>query len=120
MVALETFSCLVLEIWFSEIYAKLARRSPAKANEFAYRLNERIWDASADRLDLADLVRLYWRELYISWLLLVEVLPLDAFTARREGFGFGFGRKADPNAVAVRHWYKSASHCAHQRLGRYC
>lgn len=112
MAAPETFSCLVLEMWFSEICRKLERRDQTgkKASELVLKMEKRLWDvAPSDQLSLADLVREHTDELYRVWLLLVEALDLASFPARAEGFGFGFGRKVDPGAVVVRHWYKSAA-----------
>jgi hypothetical protein len=110
MVAPETFSCLVLEVWFSEIFETLSAEAPEKAAQFAKAMEQRIWEeSSSSHLDFANLVDKFWPELYRAWLLLVEVLDLTVFTARQEGFGFDFGRRANPNAVVVRHWYKSAS-----------
>lgn len=109
MVAPEAFSCLVLEIWFSEILATKKRFSERDAREFVSQVEERKWGSEERGLRLHDLAKKYWQELYATWLLLVEVLDLDAFSARDEGFGFGFGRKPSTGAVAVRHWYKSAA-----------
>jgi hypothetical protein len=106
MVAPETFSCLVLEIWFSEIYG----RHPEVRDELTELMKHRRWtEPDAKQRTFSDLVKEYTNELYCTWLLLAETLDLAAFGTRKEGFGFEFGRKPDPNAVVTRHWYKSAA-----------
>jgi len=112
MAAPETFSCLILEIWFSEICRKLDKldRSGKTTSEFVQTMERRLWGAtSGHQSSLADLVKKHRDELYRVWLILVEAMDFTSFPARAEGFGFGFGRKVDPNAVVVRHWYKSAA-----------
>jgi hypothetical protein len=111
MAAPQTFSCLVLEIWFSEIYSsRNYRNDPEKRKRLANIMKSRRWKESSDEdLTLAKLADEYWLELYCTWLLLAEVLNLGTFESRPEGFGFSFGRLADPHAVASRQWYKSAA-----------
>jgi hypothetical protein len=50
----------------------------------------------------------YTTELYMAWLLLVEVLPLPTFTEPERPYDLN-RREANPAAVASRHWYKTAS-----------
>ena len=105
MVAPETFSCLVLEIWFSEIY----KTDRAKAARIGRLMKHRRWSEESHEFTLASLVKHHWVELYSTWLLLAESLDLSAFDPREEGFGFAFGHKPNANAVAIRHWYRSAA-----------
>lgn len=109
MGAPETFSCLVFEIWLSEIYLDLRKRNLGAEEVFVNRVKTRDWRADRSHYTLADLVAEYKDPLYRTWLLLVEALDLASFKSREEGFGFAFGRKADSSAVIVRHWYKSAA-----------
>jgi KaiC/GvpD/RAD55 family RecA-like ATPase len=104
MVAPETFSCLVLEMWFSEIY----KAKPAEGKRLAMQMKHRSWTETGDDLSLSTLVRNHTDELYCTWLLLAESLDLGAFGGRTDGFGFG-GRPAAPNAIVTREWYGSAS-----------
>jgi len=105
MAAPQTFACLVLEIWFSEIYDNY----PAMAERLAWLMERRRWELPAETFSLSKLLEDYEPELYRAWLLLAQSLNLGAFEPRQEGFGFAFGRKADPSAIVTRHWYKSAA-----------
>lgn len=104
MMAPETFSCLVLEIWFSEIC-----QNPRAAEPLYQLMRERSWKPKDSALSLANLLEVYEKELYCTWLLLAESFNLNGFEGRSEGFGFAYGRDADPNSILTRHWYKSAA-----------
>jgi KaiC/GvpD/RAD55 family RecA-like ATPase len=107
MMAPETFSCLVLEIWFSEICQN--RPNPSGAEKLYALMKRRSWKPADDALSLAELVAEYEMELYCTWLLLAQSLDLNGFEGQTEGFGFAFGRTANPDAILTRHWYKSAA-----------
>lgn len=128
IVSPQSFSCLVLEIWASEIYDKLCANQLEEANEFVGKMSERKWQPSQDS-GLIDwlsegeganqslnviyqkeprMLKRHSLELYKTWLLLVEVLDLSKFVEPTSAFDIKT-READPSAVAARHWYKTAS-----------
>lgn len=124
MIAPESFSCLVLEVWCSEI-ARTLRRQPDAQNSLAV-LGKRSWRRETGSHGLLEWLTLeklspkringlfaefpaYSLELYKAWLLLVEALDLDALRNAPGAFAFKSGRMPNPLAVASRHWYKTAS-----------
>ncbi len=142
----ESFSCLVLEVWLSEILRTLDRYADnpvavqlgAKLTE---QLGRREWGVQRrDHEGLLDLLSPGARstptgvpegdlpgwslELYKTWLLLVESLDLEMLADRDPASPDGKGRAT---AVTVRHWYKTAcavpgqgqdaaGHCFYGRL----
>jgi len=123
LLAAESFSCLLMEIWASEIYQ--AQTHPKQIIEQVSKRNwqvprglglvdwlseagtlERIY-ANAAAAEQRPLLSKYSLELYKSWLLLVDVLNLSGFVDSDGSFELKV-KKADPSAVAARHWYKTA------------
>ncbi len=126
----EAFSCLVLEVWLSEIWAALQRKTRATGRTAAdlSRLGARSWDRRRDEREPGLLVRLLaegarqdsmdepelpgfpgWSlELYRAWLLLAQAVELDTLVKPDRAFRFTPDLEHDPAAVAVRHWYKTA------------
>lgn len=119
----ESISCLVLEMWLSEIMRTLTRVGSDLAKKLAADLGSRRW--TQGELGLLHLLepgaRAKWvgvkewphfpgwsLELYKTWLLLVEALDLG--TLSNLGARSGHGPEGSPalTAVAVRHWYKTA------------
>jgi hypothetical protein len=126
-VAPASFSCLILEIWASEIDDSLP--SPEK-KAFRKHVRQRTWrmpqesrtqsvrppgrtaeEDATERDGLIDWLEEYDKELFRTWLLLVEVLNISqlAELARKGGLS---GKLADTSAVAARYWYKTASQAA--------
>lgn len=126
----ESFSCLVLEVWLSEILLTLHRYgNDAGAARLVAQLSRRGWsargrDRAKDRLGLIELLQPGARksatgldegafpgwsmELYKSWLLLVEALDLETLAHPSPRSGFAADGAPHETAVAVRHWYKTA------------
>lgn len=102
MLAPESFSCLVLEIWASEIY----RWNGYGQNVFRILRHEDSGDG------LIHLLQKYKKELYRAWLLLGEVFSPAQF--RSDGLSFE-ARSFHADAVASRHWYSTASHAQEAR-----
>lgn len=136
MLAPESFSCLVLEVWASEIYRSLEKHDPTRIDAFLARLSERPptrgpKNRSACPAGLLEWLspqvepifpllkdaghRGGWRwggfslELYKTWLLLIEALDLESLQNDPRKFVFKAGRSAQGLAVAARHWYKTAT-----------
>lgn len=104
----ETFSCLLLEMWASEITGRLA---PAEAATFCESLSRKIWSMplEGNHFGLID-----WLEdpdkvidLYMVWLLLVDLLPLVELADPGKPTKV-VERTASPAAIASRQWYKGA------------
>lgn len=145
----ESFSCLILEMWLSEIYDTLYKRvgeaqgekkkeeARAKFNGFLGAVSQRSLftplhggkqaaDGKGDKqaaggsyekpaLSLACLVKEYWRELYKSWLLLIEVINFSDIVGETTALDFDFKSKnTDFSAIASRHWYKTATQCPNE------
>lgn len=110
MVTPETFSCLFLEIWASEIFE--SKNSLKQSVKFAKNLSTRNWTEKKPQsltgwLDKDSGYRL---QLYKTWLLLVDVLDFSEMTQGNFG-NFEFKtRLASDSAIAVRLWYKTACH----------
>jgi KaiC/GvpD/RAD55 family RecA-like ATPase len=117
----ESFSCLILEMWFSEIYDTLQRQGDsgrATLNEILETLPKRrlflsVPGQAAKRpILLADLLEKYWLELYKSWLILIEVLNFSDIIGEATALNMDFkSRNTDFTAIASRHWYKTAAQC---------
>jgi hypothetical protein len=105
--ASESFSCTVLEIWFSEIlehhFAYDRDREP-EAGEPGFLK----WISSkGTQFSLIDLVKAYRVELYMTWMLLIESIDLQSFINRDNRFAFTAESPAAAG-ITVRHWYKTA------------
>ncbi len=115
----ESFSCLVLEMWFSEIYETLARRKEQSARDrlksFCDKISKKnLFEVAPSEDDplLRKLLDEYWLELYKVWLLLIEVLNFSNIVGDTSAIDFSFKSKnTDFSAIASRHWYKTASQC---------
>jgi hypothetical protein len=100
----ESLSCLILEIWASEIYQSLNDKET-----FRRQLSERTWTDTAGH-SLNAWIDDYRPQLYLTWLLLADVLDFSRIAAPGEIEAFSMKpRFADPAAVAARHWYKTAA-----------
>ncbi|HJQ82917.1 MAG TPA: ATPase domain-containing protein [Candidatus Binatia bacterium] len=113
----ESYACLVLEVWASEI-ARAIRRAGLRLGDFHRELAIRAEPPTAGLVEWLTDARIpgrpeplgsgYRQELYLTMRLLVEVMA-------EEQFGLGdpmlerAGLPANPSAVAVRHWYSSAT-----------
>ncbi len=118
-IAAQTFSCLVLEIWISEMYKRRGKDGQEKL------LSERSWDMdklnSRGKLSVQDSPGLInWlgdpecqKDLFKTWLMLVEVLDLTEWAQSVRGTNLRL-KDANSQAVAVRHWYKTACHATGQ------
>lgn len=125
LLAPESFSCLVLEIWASEILRNnkplaeaVCKRewesAPAEGlvSWLVGKADKTIsqqchtWLESASRGTNGAEGR--WLELYKAWLLLAESLNLPDFVEPTRSYEFK-PREGDRLAVAIRHWYKSAA-----------
>ena len=112
----ESFCCLVLEIWASEIFDRLAKDS-VKAGEFTNDISRKLWSASEENAQgLLEWLKVdaYKIDLYMSWLLVENVLPMGDLA--KSGTPLTFAeRLASPKAVASRQWYKTACELLTQR-----
>lgn len=110
MLSPESFCSLVLEIWASEIY-----NTKSKKKQFQQSLSTKSWkqadDGKGEAMGLLAWLanKDYRRALFKTWLLLVGAFDLNALGAATETAGLV--KRADTNAVAARHWYKTA--CEH-------
>lgn len=119
----ESISCLVLEMWLSEIMRTLRRTARGGAARLADQLGVRRW--TQGEWGLLDLLKMgareaetgveewpglpgWSQELYKTWLLLVEALDLGTLSNLGTRPGHAAEGSADATAVAVRHWYKTA------------
>lgn len=105
----EGFSCLLLEIWASEILKNLI---PSQMEGFRKSLSVRNWSGTSESSLsrwLRSRDRGFRKELFRTWLLLVDVLDFDSIAASETSLEATFQRHvASPYAIASRHWYKSA------------
>jgi hypothetical protein len=113
----ESFSSLVLEIWFSEVLeqcswrerravdAKSQTAQRSGAETFLKRLNSFNED---DQYSVIDLVRVHEKELFMTWMLLVESIDFGSLVDRDNRFTLKEDKNPTP-AVMVRHWYKTAA-----------
>ena len=134
----ESFSCLILEVWFSEIYDTLLHRiKEAKGKKERHTAEEDL-KSFVDTLSkrplfrpategeeeeraprLSSLVEEYWLELYKSWLLLIEVINFSDIVGEATALDFDFKSKnTDFSSIASRHWYKTASQCPNEVAAR--
>lgn len=102
----ESFLCLVLEIWASEIIELLPKD---QKRSFIDSVDQNDWrklttGGLQEWLSNMD----YRLAFYRTWLLLVESLQMQGLTEDKTVPRILL-RKADGNAVATRHWYKTAS-----------
>jgi KaiC/GvpD/RAD55 family RecA-like ATPase len=95
-------SCLILEIWASEI---LKNANEDDREEFIELVARREWKGT--QKGLIDLLASYTPELFRTWLLLVEVLDLESLAVAITEGRLGT-RSPNPACIAVRHWYKTA------------
>ncbi len=125
MLAAESFSCLVLEVWLSEIYKSAMRSGQDVATRLASQVGCRDWTTTP--IDgLRELLQVgtgrglapttatgsfsgYSLELYKAWLLLVEAVDPSSLQNEPRAFGFRSSRLPDALAVSSRHWYKTAT-----------
>ncbi len=130
----ESFSCLILEMWFSEIYDTLHRKMKEaqlkkenkrktelekECNNFLKAISKRSLFVSSpgsqtknSPLLLSKLLEDYWLDLYKSWLILIEVINFSDIVGEATALNFDFKSKnTDFTAIASRHWYKTASQC---------
>jgi len=132
----ESLSCLILEMWLSQIHDSLTwratrlkarKRNSKRAEELEQERDELVeavrkrklfipvgeeTNKTAKTHILLDLLEKYWRELYIVWLLLIEIIDLPTVIGDATVSTFDFESKnTDFCAVASRHWYKTATQC---------
>ncbi len=100
--ALPGLSCLILEIWASEIFKDL---DEDRRSDFLKLIERREWGGSES--GLLEWLALYPAQLFRTWLLLVDVLDLRDLASSIIGSHLG-KREPNPNSLAVRHWYKTA------------
>ncbi len=116
----ESFSCLILEIWMSEILL-VAKQRKLDLSGWVRSISSRNWayprhakllleDPAGIAEDKDKGIAKY--AFFRTWLLLAEVLDLDRFGSPAKPFE-PVVREADPAAVASRYWYKTA--CAAQQ-----
>jgi hypothetical protein len=107
----ESLSCLVLEIWFSEIWLYLRRLPSSTKNEelerFVESISRKSW-ARENNEGLGFAVKHFSFQLYRAWLLLVDTIRMDRLINPNDPF-HSVSRMADQKAIASRHWYKTAS-----------
>ncbi len=124
----DSVGCLVLEIWASEIFRRLwgsSEKGEDRLNQLKKGISARMLYQNAGSQEgliewLAEDASLatLWRdraayknffpELFKTWLLLNEVLDFASFLGPDRRFHFPVGRLPIPNAIASRHWYKTA------------
>ncbi len=123
----ESFSCLIFEIWLSEVYDCLMLRKervaleekPAVEKELENLLNtvtkRQLFtpkNGKPREITLSKLLKDYWLEFYKSWLLLIEVLDLSKIIGDATLSTFDLrSANTDFLSVASRHWYKTATQC---------
>ena len=139
----ESLSCLILEMWLSQIHDSLTLRADQlRANgqeskeaeqlekerdelvaavqkrKLFIPVGERAQKAAETHI-LLDLLKKYWKELYITWLLLIEIIDLPTVIGDATVSTFDFKSKnTDFCAVASRHWYKTATQCPDEIAAR--
>jgi hypothetical protein len=123
----ESFSCLLLEIWLSQIYDSLTDRDQiAERDKLVSAIRKRKLflpvepqQAQAHDYSLLYLLKNYWLELYITWLLLIEIVDLPTVIGDATVSTFELKSKnTDFCAVASRHWYKTATQCPDEIAAR--
>ncbi|MBI1901902.1 MAG: hypothetical protein HYS13_12430 [Planctomycetia bacterium] len=98
MVATETFSCLVLEMWASEIAAKVGCEEAKKI--FPPNRDANFADG------LLKLLKDHRFRLFKAWLLLADVFQPNQCFAKDNVFQ---SRTVHKSAIAARHWYSTAT-----------
>lgn len=131
----ESFSCLLLEMWLSQIYDSLTLRAEFDLAAAAELIKERDKLVNAIRkrdlfipvdqkrssqsYSLLVLLEKYWLELYVTWLLLIEIVDLRSVIGDATVSTFELKSKnTDFCAVASRHWYKTATQCPDEIAAR--
>lgn len=133
----DSVSCMVFEIWFSEIWRRKSEEDNAitldvSRAEYVEPRNGGIiklltgdggslfesykefvddWQAApkGERPAFSKYARGgYSIELYMTWLLLLEVLDFSSFEHPADPFDFRPDRTPVQEAIAARHWYKTA------------
>ena len=114
----ESFSCLMLEMWLSEIYQSLTvRENLTERARLCDSLSHRDLfvpsvESRPEKITLTELLRDYWLEFYKCWLLLIEVLNFPQIIGQSSALDFDFrSKKLNFSAIASRHWYKTAAEC---------
>lgn len=105
MRATEALSCLVLEMWFSDVHCTSGKKI---LKQYTTRS---LWSNSnpqgfGQRFDLTQLIEHYGKELYRVFLLLGEVMDSSEL---RQADASVRSRSVCTNAVAARHWYSTAT-----------
>ena len=129
----ETLNCLVLEIWLSELDSLLGAKrrwaqdwtdkrkllsNPDYDPAGQFRIRE-LMSIGLDGRSVAEAINdvkpnsnepepIGILALYKTWLLLLEVLDFTQFCSSADGFNVVDSRDCSLNAVASRHWYKTA------------
>jgi KaiC/GvpD/RAD55 family RecA-like ATPase len=98
----QALSCLLLEVWASEIYRKEQNRARLKEQ-----VAERRWEQRQQSEGLIQWLEDYKLELFKAWLLLIEVLDMEELALAVKEGSLRM-REPDPSSVATRHWYKTA------------
>ena len=120
-VSSETLSCLILEMWVSEIYEQVDRLPDKQKREGKKKLaslTKRLWNLSYQNASPIGLIELLDKEksdystpkriaLFKVWCLLAQVLDLREICESIKN-GTSRNREPNPHAIAVRHWYKTA------------
>lgn len=102
----QTLSSLILEIWASEIYDN----NPAARGRLVEKLTSRYWRVAPKSHGLIEWLGEYKRELFKTWLLLIEVMDFNAYAAAIKDGTILSNWESNPTAIATRHWYKTACH----------
>jgi len=103
----ETFSCLVLEMWASEIMDHLTPDTKKTFSDFITNKNWHTPEENASGLIEWLQNEQYVIDLYMVWLLLVDLLPLSELANPMQPTRL-VERAALKTAAASRQWYKSA------------
>src|SRR5258708_19008564 len=113
-VSAETFSCLIFEIWASEIFDR-ERQEPEFLKDLLNPLSQRRWTVSDESQGLiewlSDPAKVI--DFYKAWLLLIDALAL-AELASPERPTQVVQRPAKSNSIASRHWYTTACEVLNQ------
>lgn len=109
----ETFSCLILEMWASEIVDRFrkAQNGQNDAMKFIMSLSSNWWTRPDKNWRMGLIEALsdikFVIDFYMVWLLLVDLLPLGEL-ANPDRPTEVVQRSASPTAVASRQWYTTA------------
>ncbi|MGZ7088489.1 MAG: RAD55 family ATPase [Candidatus Angelobacter sp.] len=118
MVSGESFSCLLLEIWASEILDRLlSETNKSKAAAFVDSVSHKRWTAAPPPENgLIEWLKedTYVIDFYMAWLLLVDALPLKQLLKTGHPLDF-VERLGSTKAIASRQWYKTACQQVRQR-----